>query len=208
MDYSKLKSLLREDRREDEDVPWTEDDENRFCDEIFNVQLEKVAQFQEKTVSGIKERAETAFDKLKDMAPSDDKPKSEITTTRLKELKSELDTITNDVKELKKYSSANYTGFLKIAKKHDRKRGDRYKVRPMMRVSLSERGFNSEQAYSPLLTKLSLMYYAINQNLDEGEQHQPLDLNLENQGEVHNGERYTAHKCKSLCTLQLCYQNS
>ncbi|KAI1403746.1 SPX-domain-containing protein [Hypoxylon fuscum] len=194
MDYSKLKSLLREDRREDEDVPWTEDDENRFCDEIFNVQLEKVAQFQEKTVSGIKERAETAFDKLKDMAPSDDKPKSEITTTRLKELKSELDTITNDVKELKKYSSANYTGFLKIAKKHDRKRGDRYKVRPMMRVSLSERGFNSEQAYSPLLTKLSLMYYAINQNLDEGEQHQPLDLNLENQGEVHNGERYTAHK--------------
>ncbi|KAI1376124.1 SPX-domain-containing protein [Hypoxylon crocopeplum] len=205
IDYSKLKVMLREDRREDEDVPWTEDDENRFCDEIFNVQLEKVARFQEKTVSTLKERAETAFDKLKDMAPSpsssspddkdkDNKPKSDITTARLKELKAELDAITNEVKELKKYSSANYTGFLKIAKKHDRKRGDRYKVRPMMRVSLSQRGFNSEQAYSPLLTKLSLMYYAINQNLDEGEQRQPLDLDLENQQEVHNGERYTAHK--------------
>lgn len=199
IDYSKLKTMLREDRRDDEDVPWTEDDENKFCDEIFNVQLEKVASFQEKIVSSLKERAEVAFEKLKDMAPSTDdkeKPKSDITTARLKELKSELDSITNEVKELKKYSSANYTGFLKIAKKHDRKRGDRYKVRPMMRVSLSERGFNSEQAYSPLLTKLSLMYYAINQNLDEGEQRQPLDLDLENPQEVHNGERYTAHKCR------------
>ncbi|XXG97141.1 hypothetical protein Hte_003436 [Hypoxylon texense] len=194
IDYSKLKSMLREDRREDEDVPWTEDDENRFCDEIFNVQLEKVAQFQDKTFNGLKERADTAFEKLKDMAPSEEKPKSDITTARLKELKGELDTITNEVKELKKYSSANYTGFLKIAKKHDRKRGDRYKVRPMMRVSLAERGFNSEQGYSPLLTKLSLMYYAINQNLDDGEQYQPLNLDLETQQEVHNGERYTAHK--------------
>ncbi|KAI1093457.1 SPX-domain-containing protein [Rostrohypoxylon terebratum] len=197
IDYSKLKTMLREDRREDEDVPWTEDDENKFCDEVFNVQLEKVASFQEKIVSSLKERAEIAFEKLKDMAPSTDdkeKPKSDITTARLKELKNELDSITNEVKELKKYSSANYTGFLKIAKKHDRKRGDRYKVRPMMRVSLSERGFNSEQAYSPLLTKLSLMYYAINQNLDEGEQRQPLDLDLENPQQVHNGERYTAHK--------------
>ncbi|KAI0124548.1 SPX-domain-containing protein [Hypoxylon sp. NC0597] len=194
IDYSKLKAMLREDKREDEDVPWTEEDENRFCDEVFNVQLEKVAQFQEKTVSSLKERAEVAFEKLKEMAPSDDKPKSDITTARLKELKAELDAITNEVKELKKYSSANYTGFLKIAKKHDRKRGDRYKVRPMMRVSLSERGFNSEQAYSPLLNKLSLMYYAINQNLDEGEQQHPMDLDLESQQEVHNGERYTAHK--------------
>ncbi|KAI2610895.1 SPX-domain-containing protein [Hypoxylon fragiforme] len=195
IDYSKLKVMLREDRKEDEDVPWTEEDENKFCDEVFNVQLEKVAQFQEKTVSGLKERAEAAFETLKEMAPSsDDKPKSDITTSRLKELKAELDSITNEVKELKKYSSANYTGFLKIAKKHDRKRGDRYKVRPMMRVSLSERGFNSEQVYSPLLTKLSLMYYAINQNLDESEQQQPMDLGLDNQQEVHNGERYTAHK--------------
>ncbi|KAG4221660.1 hypothetical protein PC116_g29864, partial [Phytophthora cactorum] len=133
IDYAKLKTMLREDRKEEDDVPWTEDDENRFCDEVFNVQLEKVAQFQEKIVSGLKERAEVAFETLKEIAPSNDKPKGDTTTARLKELKGELDAITNEVKELKKYSSANYTGFLKIAKKHDRKRGDRYKVRPMMR---------------------------------------------------------------------------
>ncbi|KAI1201925.1 VTC domain-containing protein [Nemania serpens] len=192
MDYSKLKSMLRENTSEDDDVPWTEGDENRFCDEIFNVQLDKVSQFQAKTAASLQQRADAAFEKLRNLAPADDKPKSDITNAHLEELRGELDAIVNEVKELKKYSSLNYTGFLKIAKKHDRRRGDRYKVRPMMRVSLSEHGLNSEQGYSPLLNKLSLMYYAISQTLDKDKQQQPLDL--EYQEEFHNGEHYTAHK--------------
>ncbi|KAI8955871.1 VTC domain-containing protein [Xylaria longipes] len=192
VDYSKLKSMLRENTSDDDDIPWTEEDENRFCDEIFNVQLDKVSQFQAKTASSLQQRADAAFESLRDLAPSDEKSKSDITNARLEELRAELDAIVTEVKELKKYSGLNYTGFLKIAKKHDRKRGDRYKVRPMMRVSLSEHGLNSEQRFSPLLNKLSLMYYAINQNLDKDKQQQPLDLGI--QEEFHNGERYTAHK--------------
>ncbi|KAI1353293.1 VTC domain-containing protein [Xylaria sp. FL0043] len=192
IDYAKLKSMLRENTREDDDVPWTEEDENRFCDEIFNVQLDKVSQFQAKTAASLQQRADAAFEKLRDLAPSDDKSSSGIATSLLEELRAELDAIVNEVKRLKKYSSLNYTGFLKIVKKHDRKRGGRYKVRPMMRVSLAEHGLNSEQGYSPLLNKLSLMYYAINQTLDKDKQQYPLDL--ENQEEFHNGERYTAHK--------------
>ncbi|KAK8133996.1 SPX domain-containing protein [Apiospora sp. TS-2023a] len=191
MDYAKLKNLLREDRNDD-DQAWTEEDENQFCDEIFNVQLDKVAKFQEKELGTLKDRIEVAFEKLKEMAPTDDQPKSDIAISRLKELKAELDAITNEVKELKKYSSANYTGFLKIVKKHDRKRGDRYKVRPLMRLTLSNRGLNSESAYTLLLKKLSTMYYIIDSHLEEGEQLQLPDL--EHQEVVHNGEKYTAHK--------------
>ncbi|POR31129.1 Vacuolar transporter chaperone 3, partial [Tolypocladium paradoxum] len=110
---------------------------------------------------------------------------------RLRELEKELDDITTEVKELKKYSNVNYTGFLKIVKKHDRKRGDRYKVRPMMQLSLAQRPFNSEQGYAPLLNKLSIMYFAIRQQLEGGDQ---VPLDLESQRETHNGERYTAHK--------------
>ncbi|KAI0536881.1 VTC domain-containing protein [Xylaria digitata] len=192
IDYSKLKSMLRENTSEDDDVPWSSEDENRFCDEIFNVQLDKVSQFQAKTASSLQQRADAAFEKLRGLAPSDDKSKTDSTNSRLEELRAELDAIVNEVNKLKKFSSLNYTGFLKIVKKHDRKRGGRYKVRPMMRVSLSEHGLNSEQGYSPLLNKLSLMYYAINQTLDKDKQQQPLDL--EYQEEFHNGERYTAHK--------------
>lgn len=191
IDYAKLKSLLREDKYDD-DEPWTEDDENRFCDEIFNVQLEKVAAFQEHTVNLLRERTDTAFDKLKEMVPEDGQAKGDISIERLKELETELDSITNEITELKKYSNINYTAFLKIVKKHDRKRGGRYKVRPMMQLSLARRPFNSEQGYSPLLNKLSILYYAIRQQLDEGNQ-QPIP-DLEHREETHNGERYTAHK--------------
>ncbi|KAF5243422.1 hypothetical protein FAUST_2864 [Fusarium austroamericanum] len=198
IEYAKLKSLLREDVADDDNQPWTEEDETRFCEEIFNNQLEKVAQFQEQRFNALKERVESSFDKLKELAPVESEEdggpsKGDISATRLRALESELDEITNEVRELKKYSQINYTGFLKIIKKHDRKRGDRYKVRPMMQLSLSQRPFNSETGYSPLLNKLSIMYFAIRQQLEEsGEQLPPLDL--ESQGETHNGERYTAHK--------------
>ncbi|KAH7153246.1 VTC domain-containing protein [Dactylonectria macrodidyma] len=214
IDYTKLKSLLREDYSADDDAqqPWTASDEERFCDEIFNVQLDKVAQFQEQRMTALKQRVDSAFDKLKELAPepapepaTDDadasasakaeppRPKGDISASRLRALETELDDITNEVRELKKYSSINYTGFLKIVKKHDRKRGDRYKVRPMMQLSLSQRPFNSEQGYSPLLNKLSIMYFAIRQQLEEGTDQLP-PLDLETQGETHNGERYTSHK--------------
>ncbi|KAH6950492.1 hypothetical protein HG530_011121 [Fusarium avenaceum] len=198
IEYAKLKSLLREDA-DDDSQPWTEEDETRFCEEIFNNQLEKVAHFQEQRFNALKERVDSAFDKLKELAPvetseEDGAPqKGEISASRLRTLESELDEITNEVRELKKYSNINYTGFLKIIKKHDRKRGDRYKVRPMMQLSLSQRPFNSESGYSPLLNKLSIMYFAIRQQLEEGgDQLPPLDF--ESQGETRNGEHYTAHK--------------
>lgn len=196
IDYAKLKNLLREDKSEDDDQEWTEEDENRFCEEILNVQLEKVAQFQQEQFDALKHRVDVAFDKLKELAPPNtDQPtpkKGDISTGRLKELEEELDSITNEVKELKKFSNVNYTGFLKIVKKHDRKRGEKYRIRPMMQLSLSQRPFNSEQGYSPLLNKLSIMYFAIRQQLEDGD---PTPLDLNSQGETYNGERYTAHKC-------------
>ncbi|KAL1884323.1 hypothetical protein VTK73DRAFT_17 [Phialemonium thermophilum] len=201
IDYARLKGMLRED---DDDRPWTEDDENRFCDEIFNIQLEKVAQFQEQMVGRLRERVDAAMETVKNLTPpAKDQSLEEsrpVLRDRLKELEAELDSITNTLKELKKYSNLNYTGFLKIVKKHDRKRGERYRIRPIMQVSLAQRPFNSEQAYSPLLTKLSLMYFAIRQQLDGAsgagaDNHLPIDAGLEeNPSEVHNGEWYTAHK--------------
>ncbi|KUJ08573.1 SPX-domain-containing protein [Mollisia scopiformis] len=190
MDYSKLKSLLRED----EDNPtWTEDDENKFCEEMFNVQLDKVAAFQESTFKALEARTDRTAEKLRDLAPDDGNVKGEVTKGRFKEVEEELDGIINETKELKKFSNINYTGFLKIVKKHDRKRGNNYKIRPMMMMNLSRRPFNSEQGYSPLLNKLSMMYYAVRQQLEESEG-TPADSSADAQSQIQNGERYTAHK--------------
>ncbi|KAK4102639.1 SPX-domain-containing protein [Parathielavia hyrcaniae] len=195
IDYAKLKSLLREDKPDEDDEPWTEDDENRFCDEILNVQLEKVAQFQAEKIEDLRRHVDGAFEKLREFPAADEgRPRTDADTQQLKDLEAELDTITNEVKELQKYSNLNYTGFLKIVKKHDRKRGDRYKIRPMMMLSLSKRPFNSEQAYSPLLNKLSLMYFAIQQHLEESGAADAYPVDPDSQPETHNGEKYTAHK--------------
>lgn len=207
IDYSKLKQLLREDERDDDnEASWTEEDEKRFCDEIFNVQLEKVARFQQEQVDSLRQRADQKFEELKELSPpqadQNGKGKGKATNLpveKLKELETELDKITKEVTELKKYSNINYTGFLKIVKKHDRKRGDRYRVRPMMQLSLAQRPFNSESGYSPLLNKLSIMYFAIRQQL-EGDQ---APLNLEHPGETHKGERYAAHKCKNKTAAEI-----
>lgn len=194
IDYGKLKNLLREDVEDDR--AWTEDDENKFCDEILNVQLEKVAAFQASTFKQLEQRANRAGEKLRDLAPEEGKVKGDITAGRFKEIEEELDAIINETKELKKYSSINYTGFLKIVKKHDRKRGNNYKIRPMLQMTLSKRPFNSEQGYSPLLNKLSMMYFVVRQQLDEISE-QPGTSESDAQSQTQNREKYTAYKCGS-----------
>lgn len=205
LEYGKLKALLREDS--DDDRPWTEQDEQKFCEEILNVQLEKVAAFQASTFKSLEERANKAGEKLRELSPDDGKAKSkgDITNARFKEIEDELDAIINETKELKKYSNLNYTGFLKIVKKHDRKRGNNYKVRPMMQMSLSKRPFNTEHKYSPLLNKLSMMYFIVRQQLDENIE--GTAISSEAQAEVQNGERYTAYKCKENHTMEHTHTN-
>lgn len=193
INYAKLKSMLREN--EDDDTKWTEEDETKFCEEILNVQLEKVASFQASTFKELEERTNKAAEKLTELAPEDGKSKSDLTTGKFKEIESELDNITTQTKELKNYSTINYTGFLKIVKKHDRKRGNNYKIRPMMMMTLSKRPFNSESGYSPLLNKLSMMYYAVRQQLDETDATPAASTDAQSQ--IQNGERYVATKCRS-----------
>lgn len=196
IDYAKLKSMLRED---EDDPTWTERDENEFCDEMLNVQLEKVAAFQASTFTALENRATKAGEKLRDLAPEEGAAKGDITASRFKAIEDELDKITNETKELKKYSNINYTGFLKIVKKHDRKRGNHYKIRPMVQLRLSNRPFNSESSYAPLLNKLSMMFYVVRQQLDENPA-EPLETD-EALTQTQNGDKYVAYKCGNFRSL-------
>ena len=170
IDYTKLKQLLREDDpSEEEGREWTEDDEGRFVEELVNVQLEKVNAFQAETYKGLRERTSDCEAQLEEEAGSEtegkealgqhhdqDEKKAEKQDDKsqaggkLQEVLTELDGITKEINELEKYSRINYTGFLKAVKKHDRRRGSKYKVRPLLQVRLAALPFNSED-YSPLL---------------------------------------------------------
>ncbi|KAJ5105190.1 hypothetical protein NUU61_002537 [Penicillium alfredii] len=174
IDYTKLKTLLREhdvtgeDASDSEDSQWTEQDEEAFVQELINVQLDKVNAFQSETSQQLRDRTSACEAKLRPLAPPseqegpalDDQEKRTIAS----EVLQELDNIAKEVSELEKYSRINFTGFLKAAKKHDRKRGARYRVRPLLQVRLSQLPFNSED-YSPLVHRLSVMYSFVREAL-------------------------------------------
>ncbi|KAL1985527.1 hypothetical protein VTN96DRAFT_7747 [Rasamsonia emersonii] len=201
IDYQKLKRLLREpdvtgeDPSDSESQPWTEQDEEAFVQELINVQLDKVNAFQVDTSRQLRERTSACEAKLAPLVPKEGSEQPEVVDeeerrTIASEVLQELDNITKEVSELEKYSRINFTGFLKAAKKHDRKRGARYRVRPLLQVRLSQLPFNSED-YSPLLNRLSAMYTFTRQILSPG----PADVKEGVSGEPRVGhESYVSYK--------------
>ncbi|KLJ07098.1 hypothetical protein EMPG_17410 [Blastomyces silverae] len=204
IDYKKLKLLLREhetkdgsqDGSSDESPEWTDQDEETFVQELINVQLDKVNAFQVNTYKQLRDRTSDCEAKLEPLVVKDDgshqvKDADQRRETAESAMK-DLDAITKELSELEKFSRINFTGFLKAAKKHDRKRGTRYKVRPLLQVRLSQLPFNSED-YSPLLYRLSTMYSFIRQNLGHIGHEQSTEGGPA--VDVHLGqEAYTSHK--------------
>ncbi|OJD31561.1 spx domain protein [Diplodia corticola] len=222
IDYDKLKQLLREggsDQGSDEDLDdtWTEEDEGNFVEELVNVQLEKVHDFQNQKYQDLRDRTSECERKLEPLTPPAGQQQDEGSDANgangaegssgddnannkkpdvpeeerkrlLQEVLKELDTITKEVSELERYSRINYTGFLKAAKKHDRKRGHSYRVRPLLQVRLAALPFNKED-YSPLLIRLSAMYSFVRQNL-EGKEKKEMSFSEGTTG----GEHFTSHK--------------
>jgi SPX domain protein involved in polyphosphate accumulation len=180
---------------EDEDQ-WTERDESAFVDELVNVQLEKVHKFQTSTFErlrneaaaceslleplGVKAMEQTSSDRKE--IPEDERQKV------LKDALEKLNKITKEMNELEKYSRINYTGFLKAAKKHDRKRGQSYRVLPLLRVRLLALPFNNED-YSPLLYRLTAMYSFVRQSMNAKERRVTFETTQP------GAETYTAYKC-------------
>ncbi|KAF3483539.1 uncharacterized protein GIQ15_02863 [Arthroderma uncinatum] len=182
IEYRALKKLLREhERSEDgedgEGRPWTDEDEENFVQELINVQLDKVNSFQVETYKKLRERTSECEAALEPLAAHKGETKLEDLKKHeavAQETLTKLDRITEELGELEKFSRINFTGFLKAAKKHDRKRGAKYKVRPLLQVRMSQLPFNSED-YSPLLYRLSAMFSFVRSILGNGGESVPKD---------------------------------
>ncbi|BFZ55614.1 Phosphate metabolism transcription protein [Savitreella phatthalungensis] len=156
--YDDLKVLLKQDKPAEE---WTEDDESRFVERL-DENLEKVYSFQaehyDKLVGDVT-RLENELDSIQSAASHSADEK------QVKSFIQGLDNLTEESKELEKYSRVNYTGFVKIVKKHD-KLHTKYTVRPLLNVRMQACTFNKEN-YSPLLFRLSALYAGVRELAEE-----------------------------------------
>lgn len=109
----------------------------------------------------------------------------------LKDVLTELDSITKETKELESFSRLNFTAIIKATKKHDKLRGANYRLRAFVDAQLVRTPLQTEDA-SPLLYRLSALYSFVRQSL-EGKSKEALSFGEEATG----GKDYRSYKCKS-----------
>ncbi|KAJ3072175.1 vacuolar transporter chaperone [Podochytrium sp. JEL0797] len=138
-------------------------DEAAFV-EILERELEKVASFRKMKGDELSRRvakAERAFSVLQKQCPTI----NELTATpvlgaspeetQLAQLRVEVSSLLQDVGDLSKYTRLNYSGFMKILKKHDRY--TQFQLKPMFLLKMRERPFY-EETVDHLVVRLSRIF--------------------------------------------------
>ncbi|KAI7870361.1 VTC domain-containing protein [Spinellus fusiger] len=145
LDYDDLKRKLR---KAEKDRPFTEKDETEFV-EMLDSNLEKIYAFYKQTMEEIRFSIDQAVGTVFSQIPSED------SVAEMGRIQQSINDIADDINRLSRFSRLNYTGFLKIIKKHDRHTN--YVLRPMFMVRLNQCPFWNEDN-DALLIKLSELF--------------------------------------------------
>lgn len=151
INYIKLKKLLKEGVILQN--AWTEKDEQNFVSALDS-DLEKVYSFQSDKYDELNEY-------LNELQATTESPTANFD---VQSFSNKLELVLNLAQELNHFQRLNYTGFIKIVKKHDRLHPD-YSVKPLLNVRLKSLPFHSED-YSPLLFKISALFQFLRDNYD------------------------------------------
>ncbi|CAI4060955.1 vacuolar transporter chaperone SKDI_06G0630 [Saccharomyces kudriavzevii IFO 1802] len=156
IDYEGLKKFLKEDSVKDKKSHWNDSDESRFVEEL-DKELEKVYGFQLKKYNNLMERL-THLEKQTDSETAIKALDADAFQRVLEELLSESS-------ELDNFKRLNFTGFVKIVKKHDKLYPKYPSVKSLLEVRLKELPSHSEE-YSPLLYRISFLYNILRSNFN------------------------------------------
>lgn len=151
LNYTHLKKLLKEGVILQNN--WNDKDEQNFVSALDS-DLEKVYTFQSNKYDELN-------DKLNDLQLETETPSNKFDVTKFS---NDLETILQSAQELNHFQRLNYTGFIKIVKKHDRLH-PQFNVKPLLNVRLKNLPFHSED-YSPLIYKISALFQFLRENYD------------------------------------------
>jgi len=145
LDYDGLKRYLKEKTA----MGYTEDDEAFFV-ELLEKELEKVYAFKNIKSGELHRRIEFCENSIHSIL----KNPTSVEENWL-EMEDEINRIIAEVNELAKFVRLNYTGFIKIIKKHDKHTS--YTLKPLFMVRLNSKPFYKEN-FEDVLLKLSKLY--------------------------------------------------
>ena len=160
IDYERLKKLLKEsvihDGRSSVDS-WSERNESDFV-EALDKELEKVYTFQISKYNAVLRK----LDGLEENTKSAEK----IQKINSEQFKNTLEECLDEAQRLDNFDRLNFTGFIKIVKKHDKLHPNYPSVKSLLQVRLKELPFNNSEEYSPLLYRISYLYEFLRSNYD------------------------------------------
>ncbi|GMM31459.1 vacuolar transporter chaperone [Martiniozyma asiatica (nom. inval.)] len=162
IDYDGLKRLLKENVLSNSQ--WNEKDEALFA-ELLDSELEKVYSFQvskykelDSEITKLEIESESYLESVEQQKPSDAAFDAKTFQSKLEKLL----TLTN---ELDHFARINFTGFIKIVKKHDRLHKG-YSVKALLNVRMKDLPLNNiSEDTSPYLFRISTLYAFIREQL-------------------------------------------
>ncbi|KAF9426120.1 vacuolar transporter chaperone [Podila epigama] len=146
--YDELKSVLK--TRTERQI-WTETDEGYFV-ELLERELEKVHSFQNVKIGEVHRKLTYYHLKSQEFK----KNGAQEETWRALEL--EMYQLVAEIDVLAKYTRLNYTGFLKIVKKHDKRTG--WLLKSIFHVRLNTKPFHKEN-YDGVIVRLSSIFHVV-----------------------------------------------
>ncbi|KAF8932712.1 VTC domain-containing protein [Dissophora ornata] len=146
--YDELKNVLK---TRTELGNWTETDEGYFV-EVLERELEKVYGFQNVKIGEVQRK----LSYYNSQAQEFKKGGAQEETWRALEI--ELYRLVAEIDVLAKYTRLNYTGFLKIVKKHDKQ--TQWMLKSIFHVRLNTKPFHKEN-YDAAIVRLSSIYHVV-----------------------------------------------
>ena len=144
IDYDGLKKLIKE-RTSAKDF-FEESDEANFVDHLES-EMQKVLDFRDVKIGELTRHVQYCEEKINTDSIKDEHSKQELET--------EISRVTDELVELSGFTRLNYTGFIKILKKHDKHTA--FMLKPMFMIRLKSKPFFLE-TLDNLVYRLSKLF--------------------------------------------------
>ena len=179
IDYDGLKKLIKD--RTSTGGYFAESDEANFVD-YLEKEMQKVLDFRDVKIGELTRHVQYCEEQIKDVASMDEVRKSQ--------LEGEISRVTDELVDLSTFTRLNYTGFIKILKKHDKH--TTFMLKPMFMIRLKSKPFFLE-SLDNLVYRLSKLFDRLRRGTGTEEQAGGDSAPKDNQVFVRKTTKYWVH---------------